>query len=279
VFQNLEQVLSRRAKRLLIVEDNAALRQGLVELIGNNDVVTTDVGSGEEALAHLGKEAFDCMILDLGLADMTGFDLLARMRERSLASLPIIIYTGKALTRDEEENLQQYAESIIVKGVKSPERLLAETTLFLHRVEADLPEEKQRMLRMVHNRETMLVDKKIMIVDDDMRNVYALTGLLEGKGIQVVAARDGREGLVRLTENPDIDLILMDIMMPEMDGYATMREIRQQREFAKLPIIALTAKAMRGDRNKCVEAGANDYLPKPIDSEKLLSLLRVWLYR
>jgi len=250
-----------------------------VELIGNNDVVTTDVGSGEEALAHLGKEAFDCMILDLGLADMTGFDLLARMRERSLASLPIIIYTGKALTRDEEENLQQYAESIIVKGVKSPERLLAETTLFLHRVEADLPEEKQRMLRMVHNRETMLVDKKIMIVDDDMRNVYALTGLLEGKGIQVVAARDGREGLVRLTENPDIDLILMDIMMPEMDGYATMREIRQQREFAKLPIIALTAKAMRGDRNKCVEAGANDYLPKPIDSEKLLSLLRVWLYR
>jgi tubulin-specific chaperone A len=280
VFHNLEQVLARRARRLLIVEDNAVLRQSLVELIGNgDDVITTDVGSGTEALAHLDKEPFDCMILDLGLADMTGFDLLARMRERSLANLPIIIYTGKALTRDEEENLQQYADSIIVKGVKSPERLLAETTLFLHRVEADLPEEKQQMLRMVHNREAMLIDKKIMVVDDDMRNLYALTGLLEGKGMQVVVARDGREGLARLTENPDIDLVLMDIMMPEMDGYVTISEIRKQREFAKLPIIALTAKAMRGDRNKCIEAGANDYLPKPIDSEKLLSLLRVWLYQ
>ncbi len=279
VFHNLEQVLSRRAKRLLIVEDNEVLRHGLVELIGNGDVVTIDVGSGTEALEQLVREPFDCMILDLGLHDMTGFELLARMRERSLANLPIIIYTGKALTRDEEENLQQYADSIIVKGVKSPERLLAETTLFLHRVEANLPEEKQQMLRMVHNREAMLVDKKIMVVDDDMRNVYALTGLLEGKGMQVVVARDGREGLSKLKENPDIALILMDIMMPEMDGYATMREIRKQREFAKLPIIALTAKAMRGDRTKCIEAGANDYLPKPIDSEKLLSLLRVWLYQ
>ncbi len=278
-FHNIEAAVSKSMKKLLIVEDDDVLRKSLVELIGNGDVETTDVGSGEEALQLLQEDTFDCMILDLGLKDMSGFDLLTKLRESSLNEIPIIIYTGKALSRDEESKLQQYTDSIIVKGIKSPERLLSETTLFLHRVEADLPEEKQKMLRMVHDKEAMLAGKKIMLVDDDMRNLFALTNFLEEKGMEVVVARDGRESLTKLEENGDVDLILMDIMMPEMDGYETMGEIRKVESLRKVPIIALTAKAMKGDKLKCIQAGANDYLAKPIDSDKLLSLLRVWLYQ
>jgi len=278
-FGKIENAVSRPVKRLLVVEDDAALRSGIVELIGNGDVVTSAVESGSEALRLLESEAFDCMILDLGLRDMSGFDLLARLRENGLVNLPVIIYTGKDLSRDEETHLQQYTDSIIVKGVKSPERLLEETTLFLHRVEASLPEDKQRLLRMVHDREATLVDKLVMVVDDDMRNVYALTSLLEEKGMKVVAARNGRECLEQLAARARVDLVLMDIMMPEMDGYETMQAIRKDEKFSRLPIIALTAKAMKGDKGKCIAAGASDYLAKPVDTDKLFSLLRVWLYR
>jgi CheY-like chemotaxis protein len=196
----------------------------------------------------------------------------------ALAQLPVIVYTGKDLSRKEEAQLRKYAESVILKGVKSEERLLDEVTLFLHSVEHDLPEAQQQKLRMMHNPETVLVNKKILVVDDDMRNIFAVATILEDHGMDVLTAENGKEALIVLQEQADINLVLMDIMMPEMDGYETIRQIRQQPKFRKLPIIALTAKAMKGDREKCLEVGANDYLSKPLDTEKLLSLLRVWLY-
>jgi tubulin-specific chaperone A len=220
------------------------------------------------------------MILDLGLADMSGFDLLASMRDDDrMQDIPIIIYTGKELTEKEDAELRKYAESIIVKGVRSPERLLDETTLFLHRVQRDLPDEKRRMLQLMAKADTELNGRKILLVDDDMRNVFALSNVLELRGVRVVIGRNGADGLAKLDQHPDVDLVLMDIMMPEMDGYEAMRRIRQDARFAKLPIIALTAKAMKGDRAKCLEAGASDYLTKPVDTDRLLSLLRVWLHR
>jgi CheY-like chemotaxis protein len=191
----------------------------------------------------------------------------------------VVVYTGRDLSDDEERRLSQYAESIIVKGARSPERLLEETTLFLHRVQANLPQEKQRMLKADTEPESVLDGRTVLVVDDDMRNIFALTSVLEEKGMQVVVARDGSESLAKLRENPEIDLVLMDIMMPVMDGYEAMREIRKDPRLKDLPIIALTAKAMKGDKSACIEAGANDYLAKPVDMDKLLSLLRVWLYR
>jgi len=242
--------------------------------------LTTAVADSAEAYRLLTSDTFDCVILDLGLKDMSGYDLLARIKGDAKISLtPVIVYTGKDFSQQEENELSKYAEAIIVKGVRSPERLLAETTLFLHRVEKELPEGKRKMLRMVHGKEAILKDKKVLIVDDDMRNVFALASVLEEKGMQVAAARTGKEGLEKLDQAPDTDLVIMDIMMPEMDGYETIGEIRKQERFRKLPIIALTAKAMKGDRNKCIQAGANDYLAKPIDIDKLLSLLRVWLFQ
>jgi tubulin-specific chaperone A len=220
------------------------------------------------------------MILDLGLEDMNGFELLGMIsRDENMREVPIIIYTGKDLSDEEEAELRKYAESIIVKGVRSPERLLDETTLFLHRVEKDLPPDKQKMLRMARDKDAVFKDKTILVVDDDMRNVFALSSVLEYAGLNVIVGRNGREGISKLEDNPHTNLVLMDIMMPEMDGYEAMREIRKRGKFSKLPIIALTAKAMKGDRAKCIEAGANDYLSKPIDTDKLLSLLRVWLYQ
>jgi tubulin-specific chaperone A len=279
-FSKIEDVINKPVSSLLVVEDDPVQREAIRQLIGNGDVVSTVAGSGTEALAALADKPFDCMILDLGLKDMSGFDLLERMRTLpQCARLPIIIYTGRELTKAEEEELQRQAESIIIKGVRSPERLLDESALFLHRVEASLPERQRAMIRMMHDRDAALKDRTVLLVDDDMRNVFALSSVLEEKGIKVEIARDGRESLAKLADHPNVDLVLMDIMMPEMDGYEAMRAIRKKREFAKLPIIALTAKAMKGDRNKCVEAGANDYLAKPVDTEKLLSLLRVWLYR
>ncbi len=279
-FTKIEEVLDKPVSNLLVVEDDGVQASAIRQLIGASDVATTIAASGGEALALLEEKAFDCMILDLGLKDISGFELLERMRALpACARLPVIIYTGRELSKAEEEQLQRHAESIIIKGVRSPERLLDESALFLHRVEASLPERQREMIRMVHDRDATFKERTVLLVDDDMRNVFALSSVLEDKGLTVVIARDGRESLEKLAQHPEVDLILMDIMMPEMDGYEAMRQIRKDRAHAKLPIIALTAKAMKGDRNKCIEAGANDYLAKPVNTEKLLSLLRVWLYK
>lgn len=279
-FGKIERILEKKVKKLLVVEDNENMRKSIIELLGNGDITSTGISSGKEALEHLKTGDFDCMVLDIGLSDMLGFDLLDKIRnDDTISYIPIIIYTGKELTLEEEALLTKYADSIIVKGAKSPERLLDETALFLHRIEANLPEEKQRMIRMAHDKDAIFKDKKILLVDDDMRNVFALTHVIEDKGMKIVVGRNGREGLACLDANPDVDLVLMDIMMPEMDGYETTMEIRKQNKYKNLPIIAITAKAMTGDKNKCVEAGANDYLSKPIDTDKLVSLLKVWLYK
>ncbi|WP_300670690.1 response regulator [Desulfoluna sp.] len=278
-LSRLEDIVSKPVSRLLLVEDDKIHRESIEALIGNGDVATTSVSTGREALKELETGRYDCMILDLGLDDMSGFELLEKIRlSETSARVPIIIYTGRDLTRDEEKELNRYAESIIVKGVKSPERLLDESALFLHRVEANLPEEKRKMLKMVHDKEAVLSGKTLLLVDDDMRNVFALSSVLEERSIQVIIARNGRESLEKLKETAQVDAVLMDIMMPEMDGYEAMTEIRKIKKFARLPIIALTAKAMKGDRSKCIEAGASDYLAKPVNTEKLLSMLRVWLY-
>ncbi|MDA8165396.1 MAG: response regulator, partial [Desulfobacteraceae bacterium] len=280
VFARIEKLVATPVKRLLIVEDDLVQRQAIKALIGNGDVTAVEAASGEEAHRLLKAEHFDCVILDLGLGDMSGFDLLARMKEdRDISRIPVVIYTGREIDQNEEERLQQYADSIIIKGARSPERLLDETTLFLHRVEKNLPRAQQEMLNTLHHRESAFAGRTILLVDDDMRNVFALSSVLEEQGLETVVARNGQEALDKLAAHPETSLVLMDIMMPEMDGYEAMRRIRSEPAKRQLPIIALTAKAMRGDRNKCLEAGANDYLAKPVDPEKLISLLRVWLYR
>jgi CheY-like chemotaxis protein len=211
---------------------------------------------------------------------MTGFELIERIKqEPNMNRLPIIVYTGRELTRAQETELKRIADTIIIKDVRSPERLLNETALFLHRVQANLPQTKRQMLEQLHQNDPVLAGKKVLIVDDDVRNIFALTSMLEQQQMQVLYAENGRDGIAKLQETPDIDIVLMDVMMPEMDGYETMKAIREIAEFASLPMIALTAKAMKGDREKCIEAGASDYITKPVDTEQLLSLLRVWLYR
>ena len=279
VFLKIEELITQQEKKLLIVEDNEAMRDSLCELLRGNNVQMTMAASAQDAYAYLRQQSFDCVVLDLGLADASGFSLLEGIKaDARFVSLPIIVYTGKDLTKEEEHRLQKDAESIIIKGVKSPERLLDEVTLFLHCVEAELPEHLKKKIRMLHDKEQVFDEKTVLIVDDDMRNVFALSSVMEGKGMDILVAENGKEALEQLDARPDIDLVLMDIMMPEMNGYETMQQIRAQPRFGKLPIIALTAKAMKGDRQKCIEAGANDYLSKPIDIDKLLSLLRVWLY-
>lgn len=279
-FKKIEDQISRPVKNLLIIEDNKIQRESIIELIGSGDVKSVGVESPQEALGELNKTDFDCIILDLGLRDASGYDLLATLKsDAKYRQIPVIIYTGKELSREEEEKLQKYSESIIIKGARSPERLLADTSLFLHRVESSLDENQQNMLKKAHNREAELAGRKVLLVDDDMRNVFALSSVLEGKELDIVVARNGREALKKLEEVSGIDIVLMDIMMPEMDGYEAMKHIRGNGKFSSLPIIALTAKAMKGDRTKCIEAGANDYIAKPIDTEKLLSLMRVWLQK
>ncbi|HEX6405857.1 MAG TPA: response regulator, partial [Gemmatimonadales bacterium] len=276
----LHNFVDRPVKRLLVVEDDQAQQQSIAELIGDGDVVTTAVSTGAEALEALQREAFDCMVLDLGLPDMTGFQLITRVKgEIGLRKLPTIIYTGKQLTKREEAELRRMAESVVIKDAQSPERLLDETALFLHRVTARLPESKQRMLEQLHRTDPTLTGRKALIVDDDVRNIFALTTFLERSEMKVVYAESGRDGIARLQDTPDVDVVLMDVMMPEMDGYETMRAIREMPRFRNLPIIAVTAKAMKGDREKCIDAGASDYIAKPVDMDQLLSLLRVWLYR
>ncbi|MEH1783969.1 MAG: response regulator [Nostoc sp.] len=280
VLTEIKGFIERQVKSLLIVEDDPVQAQSIIELIGNGDVQSTAVSTGAEALSILRSHHFDCMVLDLGLPDMSGFALIEQIKlEPRLLKLPIIVYTGKELSRQEETQLRGLAETIIIKNVRSPERLLDETALFLHRVQANLPPPKRQILEQLHQNDPVLANRKILIVDDDLRNIFALTSFLESYQMQVLFAENGRDGIEKLQTNPDINIVLMDIMMPEMDGYETTRAIRQQQQFRSLPIIALTAKAMPGDKEKCIEAGASDYITKPVDTEQLLSLLRVWLYR
>jgi CheY-like chemotaxis protein/two-component sensor histidine kinase len=271
--------IQRSVKRLLVVEDDEAQRHAIVELIAGSDVHTDAVGTGAEALQALQSELFDCMVLDLVLPDMSGFELIEQVRNEAGLEIPIIIYTARELTRKEETELKRLADTIIVKDVKSPERLLDETTLFLHRAQTNLPAPKRQVLEQARRDDPVLLGKKVLIVDDDIRNIFALTTLLERYRMQVSYAENGKEGVETLKSTPDIDTVLMDIMMPEMDGYEAIRTIRKRTRFKSLPIIALTAKAMKDDREKCIEAGASDYIAKPVDPDQLLSLLRVWLYR
>jgi CheY-like chemotaxis protein/signal transduction histidine kinase/HAMP domain-containing protein len=280
VFTNIRTFIERRVRNLLVVEDDDIERSSIVQLIGNHDVHATAVATGHEALEALDRETFDCMVLDLGLSDMSGFDLLEQLRKRGrLEQLPVIVYTGKDLSKREEAKLRRVAETIIVKNVKSPDRLLDETALFLHRIQENLPEAKRRMLEQLRHADPVLTGRTLLIVDDDLRNTFALATALELYQMHVIPAENGKDGLDILTSRPGIDIVLMDIMMPEMDGYTAMRAIRALPQFRQLPVIALTAKAMKGDRELCIEAGASDYITKPVDTDQLISLLRVWLYR
>jgi CheY-like chemotaxis protein/HAMP domain-containing protein len=279
-FGEIRSFIDREIKRLLVVEDDEEQRQAVVELISADDVDVVGVGSSEEALEALELDRFDCMVVDLKLPELGGFGLLERLKEdRRFSAIPVIVYTGKELTRREETKLKRFAETIVVKDASSPERLLDETSLFLHRVERKLPREKRRMLEQLHSAEDVFKNKKVLIVDDDVRNVFALTSVLETHGIEVLYAENGLDGIELLRRNPETDLVLMDIMMPEMDGYQTIRAIRAEGGFKTLPIISLTAKAMKGDREKSIAAGASDYITKPVDTDQLLSLMRVWLYK
>ncbi|MGZ4809615.1 MAG: response regulator, partial [Thermoanaerobaculia bacterium] len=280
-FNKISQFIDQQVKRLLVVEDDADQRKSMIELIAHEDVEITAVATADEALEMLRATHFDCMVLDLGLSGGTdGFQLLETVKsDPTMQELPIIIYTGKDLNQQEDTRLRKFAETIIVKDVKSPERLLDETALFLHRVEARLPEQKRRMLERLHNTDAVFAGKQILVVDDDVRNIFSLTSVLEQHGMNVAFAENGRDAIAKLEGAATTDLVLMDVMMPDMDGYETMRAIRQRPQFKSLPIIALTAKAMKGDREKCIAAGASDYITKPVDTEQLLSLMRVWLYR
>jgi HAMP domain-containing protein/CheY-like chemotaxis protein len=269
-----------RRKRLLVVEDNAAEQMGIRELLGHDDIEIVNATSGNEALTILQERPCDCVVLDLRLPDMSGFEVLERMRENdALADVPVVVFTGRELSAEEDAQLHTMARSIVVKGVESPERLLNETALFLHRVITDLPPEKQLMLEQLNSSDEDLVGRTVLLVDDDPRNIFALASALERRGMNVLTATTGREAITLIEETPSLAIVLMDIMMPEMDGYQTIEKIRQNREYRRLPIIALTAKAMKGDREKCLEAGASDYLAKPVNTEQLLSALRMWLHR
>ncbi|MGX4644309.1 response regulator [Massilia sp. SYSU DXS3249] len=278
VFRKLQEKSSQQIKRVLLVEDDERQRESVVQLIADEDVKIDAVGSGEEALNLLRSEIFDCMIIDLKLPDMQGKELLERMSHEELVSFPpVIVYTGRNLTRDEEAELMKYSRSIIIKGARSPERLLDEVTLFLHKVESQLSTERQHMLKTVRGRDRVFEGRTILLVDDDVRNVFALTSALEQRGAIVEVGRNGFEAIAKLDEVPAIDLVLMDIMMPGMDGLEATRRIRADGRFNRLPIIAITAKAMKDDQEQCLAAGANDYLAKPIDLGRLYSLLRVWM--
>jgi CheY-like chemotaxis protein len=285
--EDLEEALDRirtyvtpHKKRLLVIEDNEIERTSIVELLSHDDIDVAAVGTGADALNTLQREPYDCCVVDLRLPDMSGFELLERMQsDAALRNLPVVVFTGKELSDAEEQRLKSVAKSVVLKDVQSPERLFDETALFLHRVVANLPQTKRQLLERLHGSNDVLRDRKVLVVDDDARNIFALTTVLENQDMEVLRATNGRQAIDLIRETPDLAVVLMDIMMPEMDGYATMREIRRHAEFRTLPILALTAKAMKGDREKCLEAGASDYIAKPVNTEQLLSLLRVWLYR
>jgi len=269
-----------RRKRLLVVEDDRAEQMSIAELLGHDDIEIVNAGTGSEALRVLRRNPCDCVVLDLRLPDMSGFEVLEELRgDASLSDVPVVVFTGRELSAEEDAELHTMARSIVVKGVESPERLLDETALFLHRIVTDLPPEKQRMLERLTSSDEDLVGRTVLLIDDDARNIFALSSVLERRGMHVLTATTGSEAIALAESTPDLAIVLMDIMMPEMDGYQTMRVIRQKPTFRRLPIIALTAKAMKGDREKCMEAGASDYLAKPVNTEQLLSALRMWLHR
>jgi HAMP domain-containing protein/CheY-like chemotaxis protein/signal transduction histidine kinase len=277
-FDELKEFVERPMRNLLLVEDDEIQQMSIRELIGNGDVKTTVVGTGKEALEALQTEKFDCMVLDLGLPDMPGVELLEQIKNQPESrSIPIIIYTARDLMKDEETHLRKLAENIVLKDVRSPERLLDETALLLHRNAAKLPERQRKMLETLH--QGVLENKKVLLVDDDIRNIFAMTSVLERFKMNVISAENGKDAIELLLDNKDVDVVLMDIMLPTMDGYTTMRAIREIDGFKHLPIIAVTAKAMKGDREKCLAAGASDYLSKPVDTEQLRSVLRLWLHR
>jgi CheY-like chemotaxis protein len=276
----IREYVKPRRKRLLIAEDNEAERFGVTELLSHPDIEIDVAGGGNEALAKLRAERFDCMVLDLRLPDMSGFEVLEEMqKDAALADLPVVVFTGRELTPEEDTRLHTMARSIVVKGAASPERLFDETALFLHQVAADLSPEKQRLLERLHASDEMLAGRTVLVVDDDTRNIFALSSALERRNMRVLTATTGQEAVATLEQSPDVAIVLMDIMMPEMDGYETIALIRSNPALRRLPIIALTAKAMKGDREKCLEAGASDYLAKPVNTEQLFSALRLWLHR
>jgi CheY-like chemotaxis protein len=279
-FARIKTFVQHRRKRLLIVEDNPAEQLGIAELLAHDDIDIETVGSGAEALARLKESPADCVVLDLRLPDMSGFEVLEHLRDdEALAATPVVVFTGRELTSEEDAQLHTMARSVVVKGVESPERLLDETSLFLHRVISDLPASKRKMLERLHSSDDDLVGRIALLVDDDARNIFALSSVLERRGMKVLTATTGSEAVQIVESRPDVSIVLMDIMMPGMDGYETMQVIRADPAFRRLPIIALTAKAMKGDREKCLEAGASDYLAKPVNTEQLLSALRMWLHR
>jgi HAMP domain-containing protein/CheY-like chemotaxis protein len=279
-LSEIHSFVEKRVKNLLVVEDDPTQSQAITDLIGDGDVATTSVSSGENALETLEAQNYDCVVMDLRLPGMSGFELIERIKaDPRHRRLPVIVYTGRELTDEDKQRLHGLAQTVIIKDVTTMERLLDETALFLHRVEANLPERKQRVLRRLAKSDPQLADRNVLVVDDDLRNIFALTSLLEGHKMHVQYAENGRRALSKLEENSNIDVVLMDIMMPEMDGYEALRKIRERAQWRDLPVIALTAKAMKGDREKCLEAGASDYITKPVDADQLLSLLRVWLYQ
>ncbi|MBS0548701.1 MAG: response regulator, partial [Proteobacteria bacterium] len=284
-LNKLENRLSQRMHRVLIVEDNDVQREAVAKLLTSHEVETVTAGTAAECLELLKGQTFDCMVLDLSLPDASGYSLLETLSQESAYSFPpVIVYTGRELSADDEQKLRRYSKSIIIKGAKSPERLLDEVALFLHQVVSELPDEQQKMIQKARNRDALLEGRRILVVEDDVRNVYALTNVLEPRGAKVEIARNGQEALDILKKAaaaPDtrIDLVLMDVMMPVMDGLTATREIRANPDLKKLPIITLTAKAMPDDQQRCIDAGANDYMAKPLDVEKLLSLVRVWMPR
>jgi CheY-like chemotaxis protein len=280
VLSRLKEFASPRRKRLLIIEDNAAERLSITELLGHDDVEIVTAATGAEGLELLNEQRFDCVVLDLKLPDMSGFDVLGELgHDDSLSDIPVVVFTGRELSAEEDAQLHSMARSIVVKGVESPERLLDETALFLHRVVTQLPPEKQQMIERLRRSDDDLITRTALLVDDDARNIFALSSMLEGRGMRVLTAANGSEAIDLVRSDPDIAIVLMDIMMPEMDGYQTIAAIRKDPAFRRLPIIALTAKAMKGDREKTLEAGASEYLAKPVNMEQLLSAMRSWLHR
>jgi HAMP domain-containing protein/CheY-like chemotaxis protein/signal transduction histidine kinase len=279
-FARIKGYAKSRRKRLLLVEDDAAERSSVTELLGSDDIEIMAADTGESALLQMRDNTIDCVVLDLKLPDMTGFEVLERIRDdASLCDIPVVVFTGREISPDEDAKLHTMARSVVVKGVESPERLLDETALFLHRVVGDLPPAKQRMLERLHSSDEDLMRRTVLLVDDDARNIFALSSVLERRGMEVLTATTGNEAIAVLAARPDVAIVLMDIMMPGMDGYETMQAIRANPAHRRLPILALTAKAMKGDREKCLEAGASDYLAKPVNIQQLMSALRMWLHR
>jgi CheY-like chemotaxis protein len=269
-----------RRKRLLLVEDDERERIGVAELLGHEDIELMSVDTGADALRQLREDPPDCVVLDLKLPDMSGFDVLEQIRDDAdISDVPVVVFTGRELSPEEDAQLHTMARSVVVKGVESPERLLDETALFLHRIVSDMPDAKQKMLEKLHGSDEDLVGRTVLLVDDDARNIFALSSVLERRGMNVLTATNGSDAISIIEKEPKVAIVLMDIMMPGMDGYETMQAIRSDPAFRRLPIIALTAKAMKGDREKCLEAGASDYLAKPVNTEQLLTALRMWLHR